>query len=394
MVDAIARRKIQLGTSDQTRYSFRRALWLLVCAAALLVTAALLWSLSDARTFWRAVAENSLGAAVVVVGAAVLASLLQGLDARRDEREQDRRKRLELLVRLRAAHVRISHARRVMRAENNPRAYEERMRDLMLVVPELEEIREEVKASTGLYEGNDKTNIMGGIAQIVEFLDAGYREYTDWCRLSKNRPDTDPRRGPWLARLVDDWPPPSSKKTMDPEWAPQDSMPPEYDAALSISKAKMREYIYGAEVADMLYEDDVVDAVCRYLEHNGYVIRQSLTSVQRGHDIIADKRVDPTWTLYVEAKGEGSSKATTARYGSSFNSGQVFDHVAKAVLKALRVASWDTTEPQSRAGIALPENAAHVQQVEMVGRALRNAGVAVFWVDQNKRVHVESPWPI
>jgi hypothetical protein len=144
----------------------------------------------------------------------------------------------------------------------------------------------------------------------------------------------------------------------------------------------------------VLYEDDVVDAVCRYLEHNDYVIRQSLTSMQRGHDIIADKRGDPTSTLYVEAKGEGSSKAATARYGSSFNSGQVFDHVAKAVLKALRVASWDTTGPQSRAGIALPENAAHVQQVEMVGRALRNVEIAVFWVAQDKSVRVESPWPI
>lgn len=144
----------------------------------------------------------------------------------------------------------------------------------------------------------------------------------------------------------------------------------------------------------MLYEDDVVDAVCRYLERNDYVIRQSLTSVQHGHDIIADKHGDPTWTLYVEAKGEGSSKARTARYGSSFNSGQVFDHVAKAVLKALRVASWDTTEPQSRAGIALPKNAAHVKQVQMVHRALRNAGVAVFWVGQDKRVSVDSPWSI
>jgi hypothetical protein len=150
----------------------------------------------------------------------------------------------------------------------------------------------------------------------------------------------------------------------------------------------------GAEVADVLYEDDVVDAVCRYLEHNDYVIRQSLTSMQRGHDIIADKRGDPTWTLYVEAKGEGSSKAATARYGSYFNSGQVFDHVAKAVLKALRVASWDTTGLQSRAGIALPDNAAHVKQVEMVGRALRNAEAAVFWVGQDKSVRVESPWPI
>jgi hypothetical protein len=144
----------------------------------------------------------------------------------------------------------------------------------------------------------------------------------------------------------------------------------------------------------VLYEDDVVDAVCRYLEYHDYAIRQSLTSVQRGHDIVAEKRGDPTWTLYVEAKGEGSSKAGTARYGRSFDSGQVFDHVAKAVLKALIVASWDNTGPQSRAGVALPENAAHVNQVRMVGRALRTAGIAVFWVDQDRRVHVDSPWPI
>ena len=144
----------------------------------------------------------------------------------------------------------------------------------------------------------------------------------------------------------------------------------------------------------MLHEDDVVEAVCRYLERNDYLIRQSLTSAQRGHDIIADKRGDPTWRLYVEAKGEGSSKPTTARYGSSFNAGQVFDHVAKAVLKALRVASWDTTGPPSRAGIALPENTAHVKEIKMVGRALRNIGIAVFWVDREKSVHVEAPWPI
>jgi len=144
----------------------------------------------------------------------------------------------------------------------------------------------------------------------------------------------------------------------------------------------------------VLHEDDVVEAVCRYLERNDYLIRQSLTSAQRGHDIIADKRGDPTWTLYVEAKGEGSSKPTTARYGSSFNSSQVFDHVAKAVLKALRVASWDTTGPPSRAGIALPENTAHVKEIKMVGRALRNIGIAVFWVDREKSVHVEAPWPI
>ena len=144
----------------------------------------------------------------------------------------------------------------------------------------------------------------------------------------------------------------------------------------------------------MLYEDDVVNAVCLYLERYGYTIRQSLTARDRGHDIIAEKQTDPRWELYIEAKGEGSSKDSTARFGKAFNSGQVFDHVAKAVLKALRVGSLEGSEPKKRAGIALPKNALHLKEIEMVVPALRRAGIAVFLVDEAMHVTVDSPWEL
>jgi hypothetical protein len=149
-----------------------------------------------------------------------------------------------------------------------------------------------------------------------------------------------------------------------------------------------------ARYTKLLYEDDVVDAVCRYLKRNGYVIRQSLTVVERGHDIIASKKSQRQWDLYIEAKGQGSSKSSTARYGSAFSSSQVFTHVAKAVLKALRITSKEGRESQARAGIALPRTLAHQKEIDLVSPALRQAGVAVFWVDDKKRVHVDSSWDV
>jgi hypothetical protein len=131
----------------------------------------------------------------------------------------------------------------------------------------------------------------------------------------------------------------------------------------------------------VLTEDEVVDAVCGWLRANGYEITQQLLATQRGFDIVARK---DGVGLVVEAKGAGSSKAHTARHGKEFDSGQVFSHVAKAVLKALRVVS----EGESRGAIALPDNVAHRKEVAQIQTALANAGVIVFWVDEQRHVRV------
>jgi len=132
----------------------------------------------------------------------------------------------------------------------------------------------------------------------------------------------------------------------------------------------------------MLTEDDVVAAVCEWLRADGYEIRQQLLATQRGFDIVARK---DGVGLVIEAKGAGSSKAHTARHGREFDSGQVFSHVAKAVLKALRTVSAG----EARGAIALPDNAAHRREIDQVHAALAQAGVVVFWVDEQHRVRVE-----
>lgn len=135
----------------------------------------------------------------------------------------------------------------------------------------------------------------------------------------------------------------------------------------------------------MLTEDQVVNAVCQKLSDCGYTIVTRALATQHGHDIVASKDGQK---LIIEAKGAGSSKSETARYGTAFNRNQVFDHVAKAVLKAMRVVSTG----DDRAGMALPDDANHRREVDQVARALRDAGIAVFWVSEPDDVRFESPW--
>lgn len=133
----------------------------------------------------------------------------------------------------------------------------------------------------------------------------------------------------------------------------------------------------------MLTEDDVIDAVRDYLVRQRWEILLRATALQRGHDLVAE-RGDKH--LIIEAKGAGSSKAGTARYGKEFDRGQVFDHVAKAILKALRVVSAGSAQ----AGIALPDNDFHHGEIELVKNPLRRAGIVVYWVDDSGHVRVES----
>jgi hypothetical protein len=137
----------------------------------------------------------------------------------------------------------------------------------------------------------------------------------------------------------------------------------------------------------VLTEDAVVAAVCRTLVRNGYVIVARARATEHGHDIVAVK--EPR-KLFVEAKGAGSSKRGSARYGSAFNRNQVFDHVAKAVLKAMRVVAAG----EGRAAIALPDNADHRREIDQIGHALQTAGIGVFLVSESDEVRLESPWAL
>lgn len=141
--------------------------------------------------------------------------------------------------------------------------------------------------------------------------------------------------------------------------------------ALSRWLESQREETMSEDRPQLIYEDDVIESVCDLLRSHDYTIESTATVQQHGEDIIASSGEQ---RLIVEAKGEGSSKPHTKRYGNPFTKGQVFDHVAKAVLKALRIASSETARP----AIAFPDNDHHRDEIDRVQPALRRAGIGVF----------------
>ncbi len=142
----------------------------------------------------------------------------------------------------------------------------------------------------------------------------------------------------------------------------------------------------------MLTESDVIKAVCDFLEGKGYKILQQLKESEKGDDIIAVS-ADGRERVFIEAKGETSSRKTSAIYGKPFSRGQVRVHVAEAFYRAAQKLENDGVNSIS-AGIALPDNQDHTEMVGRIKRALEILHIEVFWVSSEGLVEVEGIWEI
>ena len=137
----------------------------------------------------------------------------------------------------------------------------------------------------------------------------------------------------------------------------------------------------------VLYEDDVVNAVCEHLGEAGWTIVSKALAIQHGDDIVTTKQGR---TLVVEAKGAGSSKTGTKRFGQLFNQNQAKTHVSVAVFRALTTISDDT----HLAAIALPDNRHHRVLIAKAQLGLSRAGIGVFWVTEALAVTLDAPWEL
>lgn len=119
----------------------------------------------------------------------------------------------------------------------------------------------------------------------------------------------------------------------------------------------------------MLTENDVVGAVREYLERQGYLIKRTATTNQRGIDIVALHPSSGRIVL-VEAKGETTSK-NSARQGEAFSRAQCRTHIAVALYTAARLRDSPTKRAKQVVAIALPDVPPHPELVES-----RDAGTA------------------
>jgi hypothetical protein len=140
----------------------------------------------------------------------------------------------------------------------------------------------------------------------------------------------------------------------------------------------------------MLYEEDVIDAVCNHLQNTGHTIKQRLRPNQRGDDIIAIE-ASSGHEVYVEAKGETSSLSTSKGYGRAFDTAQCRDHVANALYKAAATLQKAPASVTRHVGIALPDTACHRARIGDIADILRRLRITVFWVDAQKNVTLSTP---
>ena len=130
----------------------------------------------------------------------------------------------------------------------------------------------------------------------------------------------------------------------------------------------------------MLTENDVIAILSKYLELNNYRIISALSTGERGIDLIAE---NTEHCLFIEAKGETSSKGYTARYGTPFTNNQIKSHVSRALLAAMMVLNNAKGSPKIIAGIALPDNAGHRSVVDKIRLPLNTLGIKLFWVSSS-----------
>jgi len=133
----------------------------------------------------------------------------------------------------------------------------------------------------------------------------------------------------------------------------------------------------------MLWEDEVIEYTIQYLKSKGYKIRSSSDVYSRGTDIVAEK---DGVRLYVEAKGQTSSKPGTRRFGKEFNRNQKTDHVSKAIYSALKSKNQHAN---SHVGIALPADEIHIELIEAVWPSLKQLNISVFLVSESGKIHLK-----
>ncbi len=129
----------------------------------------------------------------------------------------------------------------------------------------------------------------------------------------------------------------------------------------------------------MLTENDIVHRVAEYLKNDGYNVTQRLGTLEKGVDIIAEKA---GVTLYVEAKGETSSKEASSRYGKCFSQNQAKTHVAMAILASMKILA-SKPEKSTKVAIAFPANKDHKVLISSIEGVLKRAGIDVFMVEED-----------
>jgi len=125
---------------------------------------------------------------------------------------------------------------------------------------------------------------------------------------------------------------------------------------------------------DKLTEDQVVNYLMKWLSDQGWTIDDFCLGHAKGIDISASKGKE---VLFVEAKGAKANNNSPIKKRAYFDSGQIKDHLGKAIVKSLET---KIKYPNSMVAIAHPNDPYIFNICDKTLNELKALGVYKFWV--------------
>ena len=133
-----------------------------------------------------------------------------------------------------------------------------------------------------------------------------------------------------------------------------------------------------------LNENQVVDAVCEFLESNGAAVEQRCTTKQKGTDIVA-RRPGSAHKLLIEAKGGTSTDPSSKKYGEDYVSKKVYDVVAKAFYGGICLRS-DPEHEGDEVALAFPLTDLFLRYVKPLAPALVKMNIGLILVSPDRAI--------
>jgi hypothetical protein len=186
--------------------------------------------------FYTKLGELAMQFAVVVIVGAFAKVMIDWGTSQRTRHSERVEACSEFMRRVRAMHVAVQNAKDLLNAHRSAKTWAEQSRRLMALRPEVEEISEDLKASSGLFKSD--VAIVEGLEGIISYLQGAGEEYVR----SHHVVDSGSKAGDSLAETI---------ATTDMVWirdfvAGGDAFKKNYVANLTKSKGTMRSEVYGA----------------------------------------------------------------------------------------------------------------------------------------------------
>jgi hypothetical protein len=131
---------------------------------------------------------------------------------------------------------------------------------------------------------------------------------------------------------------------------------------------------------EQLTEDQTVELLMEHLKASGWNIISYCLGQQRGYDIEAERN---NQKLYVEAKGARAGDSSPTKKRKFFDSGQIKDHMGKAIVKSLET---QNKYPNAKVAIAHPDDSLIRKVIGGIIPNINKLGIIHFWVNPNGEV--------